>query len=251
MLELGRSESWTRALETISGQVRMDAGPLLDYFKKLYDWLKVENSKHNRAVGWKSEIRSPSQNSIKVRISLKAALGDNAYPWTDNEMYLFKTSIAFALRHYYSQRNQTLNFTSANVLTYDETQRISFYIVVTNPTLTTDYIPMADLEAAIRLSRGRLNDIFRLNDETLEFVGILPTLAPPYEQPVEVWLVVFGVVMGIVVLAGIYLIFSGIRDRRKNPPKSTEKDVMNPYDDNVEGQSNKAYEDSDGEMTGF
>lgn len=52
MLELGRSQSWTRALETISGHTRMDAQPLLDYFQKLYEWLKVENQKHNRFLGW-------------------------------------------------------------------------------------------------------------------------------------------------------------------------------------------------------
>lgn len=66
-----------------------------------------------------------------------------------------------------------------------------------------------------RLSRGRINQAFSLNDNTLEFVGIVPTMASPVQQPVEVWLVVFGVVMGIVVLAGVGLIVSGIRERRK------------------------------------
>lgn len=54
MLELGRSQSWTRALHTISGDVKMDARPLLDYFQKLHDWLKTENKKHNRTVGWEA-----------------------------------------------------------------------------------------------------------------------------------------------------------------------------------------------------
>ena len=53
-----------------------------------------------------------------------------------------------------------------------------------------------------------------LNDKTLEFQGIPATLAPPVEQPVTVWLVVYGVVMGIVVLVGAYLIISGIRARK-------------------------------------
>lgn len=56
MLELGRSQSWTRALHTISGDVKMDARPLLDYFQKLYDWLKEENNKNNRDVGWSTAI---------------------------------------------------------------------------------------------------------------------------------------------------------------------------------------------------
>lgn len=63
--------------------------------------------------------------------------------------------------------------------------------------------------------RGRINDAFQLDDRTLEFVGIPATLAPPTKQPVEVWLVVFGVVMGVVVLLGSYLIVSGIRERKR------------------------------------
>lgn len=33
----------------------MDAGPLLQYFGKLYKWLVEENKKYNRTVGWKTE----------------------------------------------------------------------------------------------------------------------------------------------------------------------------------------------------
>lgn len=66
-----------------------------------------------------------------------------------------------------------------------------------------------------RLARGRINDAFKLGDNTLEFAGILPTLASPTEQPVQVWLVVFGVLMGIVVVAGVYLVVSGVKERRK------------------------------------
>ncbi|KAM3625521.1 uncharacterized protein V6R79_013443 [Siganus canaliculatus] len=249
MLEMGRSESWTKVLENMNGQTKMDATPMLDYFKDLLQWLETENAKHNRLIGWKGELDSFSADAVKVRVSLKTALGDEAYPWNANELYLFRTSIAYAMRQYYSERNETLLFTSENVLTYKETPRISFYMVVTHPAAPTTYIPKADLEAAIRLSRGRINDAFQLDDHTLEFVGIAPTLAPPFQQPVEVWLVVFGVVMGIVVVAGVYLIISGIRERKK---KSAPKTLENPYDGFSDGQSNKAYEDSeDGEQTGF
>lgn len=54
-----------------------------------------------------------------------------------------------------------------------------------------------------------------MDDQTLEFIGIVPTLAAPKQQPVEVWLVAFGVVMGIVVLLGVYLLATGVRERRK------------------------------------
>ncbi|CAF99822.1 unnamed protein product [Tetraodon nigroviridis] len=245
MLELGRSQSWTRALKTISGDVRMNAAPLLDYFKKLHDWLIVENKNNNRTVGWKTETEPYSQNAILIRLSLKAAMGDKAYPWNDNEMYLFKAYIAYALSQYYSQKNETTTFIAENVLAYELTPRISFYILVTDPKTPSKYIPKAVVVEAIRLSRGRINQAFNLDDSTLEFVGIVPTLASPVEQPVEVWLVVFGVVMGIVVLAGVYLIVSGVRERRKKP-----KAVHNPYIED-DGQINKAYDDSDNEQTGF
>ncbi|XP_028257888.1 angiotensin-converting enzyme 2 isoform X2 [Parambassis ranga] len=248
MLELGRSKSWTRALKTISGDARMDAGPLLDYFQKLHDFLKTQNAMNNRRVGWNAAIDPYSQYAVKVRISLKAALGDSAYSWNANELYLFKANIAYALRQYYSQKKETLPFTSENILVYNETPRISFYIVVTNPKAPSTYIPKVDVEAAVRLSRGRINDAFQLNDKTLEFEGILPTLAPPKEQPVQVWLVVFGVVMGIVVLAGTYLIISGVKERKK---RSTKSALENPYDSNMEGHSNRAYENTDNELTGL
>ncbi|XP_029354067.1 angiotensin-converting enzyme 2 isoform X2 [Echeneis naucrates] len=246
MLELGRSQSWTRALETIAGDVKMDARPLLDYFEKLYDWLKADNINHKRHVGWKTDIDPYSVYAIKVRLSLKAALGDNAYSWNANEMYLFKANIAYALRQYYEQKNQTLPFTSENIHTYNLTSRISFYTVATNPANPSTYIPKDDLVAAIRLSRGRINNAFQLDDKTLEFIGIPATIAPPVEQPVEVWLVVFGVVMGVVVLLGVYLVVSGARDRKR---KSTGEE--NPYQPTIEGHVNKAFDESDDQQTGL
>lgn len=249
MLELGRSQSWTRALHTISGDVRMDAGPLLKYFEKLHVWLKAENQKHNRTVGWETEIDTYSEYAIKVRLSLKAAMGDSAYSWNANEVYLFRANVAYALRQYYSQMNKTVHFTAENVIAYEETPRISFYIVVTNPASPSIFLPKYEVEAAIRLCRGRINNAFQLDDQTLEFEGIPATLAPPVEQPVEVWLVVFGVVMGLVVLVGVYLVISGIRDRRKKPEKTEV--VENPYDTTIEGQINKAFDESEDEQTGF
>ncbi|XP_014895313.1 angiotensin-converting enzyme 2 [Poecilia latipinna] len=248
MLELGRSESWTRALETIAGDVRMDAGPLLDYFKKLYDWLKENNQKHSRAVGWKTTVDPYSQYATKVRISLKAAMGDDAYSWNANEMYLFKASIAYALRQYYSQKDQNLPFTAENILTYEETPRISFYMVATHPGNPSTYIHKSDMEAAVRLYRGRINEAFQLDDHTLEFVGIVPTLAPPVKQPVQVWLVLFGVVMGLTVLLGAYLVISGVKERKKKSSKPPEE---NPYSIDVDGISNAAYEDNKDEQTGL
>uniref|UniRef100_A0A674NHT0 Angiotensin-converting enzyme n=1 Tax=Takifugu rubripes TaxID=31033 RepID=A0A674NHT0_TAKRU len=195
MLELGRSQSWTRALETISGDRRMDARPLLDYFKKLHEWLIEENQKYNRTVGWKTETEP------------------------------CKYEITKEYKHI--------------CCTFAEVLGLSFL-----NSLISDLQPL-HFDNDLRLSRGRINQAFNLDDSTLEFVGIVPTLAPPVEQPVEVWLIIFGVVMGIVVLGGVYLIISGVRERRKKPIA-----VDNPYIDN-DGHMNKAYDDSDNEQTGF
>ncbi|XP_053720382.1 angiotensin-converting enzyme 2 isoform X1 [Synchiropus splendidus] len=248
MLELGRSRPWTKVLETISGDTRMDAAPLLEYFGKLHEWLIAENKKQNNFVGWEADIDPYSQYAVKARLSLRAAMGDDAYPWNENELNLFRATIAYAMNNYYGQTtNDTLQFSVENVLTYQHTPRISFFIVVTNPANTDEYIPKDILEAAIRLSRGRINSAFRLDDVTLEFLGIAPTLAPPVEQPVEVWLVVFGVVMGLVVLMGLYLIISGVRERRG---KSVKSRLENPYD-STRGHDNRSYDDSTDEQTGF
>lgn len=66
-----------------------------------------------------------------------------------------------------------------------------------------------------RMSRGRINEAFRLDDNTLEFSGILPTLATPYEPPVTIWLIIFGVIISLVVIGIIVLIITGQRDRKK------------------------------------
>uniref|UniRef100_A0A8C7K5B9 Angiotensin-converting enzyme n=1 Tax=Oncorhynchus kisutch TaxID=8019 RepID=A0A8C7K5B9_ONCKI len=247
MLEFGRSKSWTRALETISGNPKMDSAPLLDYFKDLHVWLLEENRKNNRKPGWKAAEDPFSENAYKVRLSLKAAMGDKAYKWNANEMYLFKANMAYAMRQYYLEVNKTAAlFTTENIHTYKETARISFYFVVTDPANSAVVIPKAEVEAAIRMSRGRINDAFKLDDKTLEFEGLLATLAPPVEQPVTVWLVVFGVVMGLVVCMGCYLIISGFRDRKKKCAAKAEENAENPY-----GVTNKTFEREDDEQTGF
>lgn len=104
-------------------------------------------------------------------------------------MFLFKASVAYALRQYYSQKRQTLLFTSVscfilrilikqfillfnldpvllmyfdiifslyplrseNIITFDETPRISFYMRASEPGNPSAYISTSDLKAAIRL----------------------------------------------------------------------------------------------------
>lgn len=66
-----------------------------------------------------------------------------------------------------------------------------------------------------RHSRGRVNGVFMLTDDTLEYEGLLATFAPLTEPPFQVWLVAFGVVMALVVCAGMYLVITGALNRKR------------------------------------
>ncbi|KAM9040028.1 angiotensin-converting enzyme 2-like [Sarcophilus harrisii] len=136
-----------------------------------------------------------------------------------------------------------------NVRVFDLKPRISFYFFVTTPQNET-FVPREEVEQAIRLYRGRINDAFRLNDNSLEFVGIPPTIAPPYEPPVTIWMIIFGVVMGLVVLGIVYLIYTGIRDRKRRKIEDT-KQSENPYNEehSIGGQNNPAFQSTENAQT--
>ncbi|XP_006835673.1 PREDICTED: angiotensin-converting enzyme 2 [Chrysochloris asiatica] len=249
MLSLGKSEPWTFALKSVVGTDKMDVSPLLNYFAPLYKWLTEQN--RNSYVGWNTDWTPYADETIKVRISLKSALGDKAYEWNANEMYLFSSSIAYAMREYFLKvKNQTISFGVEDVHVTDKQPRVSFKFFITMPKNQSDIIPKTEVEEAIRMSRGRINDAFRLDDNSLEFVGIQPTLVPPYEPPVVIWLIVFGVVMGVVVIGIIVLIATGIRDRRKKAQASGEE---NPYAtvDISKGENNAGFQSTNDIQTSF
>ncbi|ELV12482.1 Angiotensin-converting enzyme 2 [Tupaia chinensis] len=137
-----------------------------------------------------------------------------------------------------------------NVWVSDVTPRISFNFFVTEPNNVSSIVPRTEVEEAIRMSRGRINDIFRLDDNSLEFVGIQPTLAPPYQPPVTIWLIIFGVVMGLVVVGIVILLVSGIRTRRKKNQETVEE---NPYAsvDISKVEDNPGFQNSDEAQTSF
>lgn len=249
LLELGRSKPWTQALESLTGEKYMNATPLLHYFEPLFNWLQKNNS--GRYVGWNADWTPYSENAVKVRISLKAA--GQTYEWDKSELFLFKSTIAYAMRKYFAQKQQLIDFEATDVRVSEETQRVSFYITVSMPGNVSNTVPKADVESAISMSRGRINEAFGLDDNTLEFVGIIPTLAAPYEPPVTIWLIIFGVVISLVVIGVIVLIVSGQRDRKKKA-KGREREAesnceANPYDD--DGKSNKGFELSEETQTSF
>uniref|UniRef100_H3B2W0 Angiotensin-converting enzyme n=1 Tax=Latimeria chalumnae TaxID=7897 RepID=H3B2W0_LATCH len=247
MMKLGSSTSWTEALENVTGQTRMDSAPLLHYFQPLYEWLKKNNAENGRVVGW-NQFCTPykRKNSIKVRISLKSALGDKAYTWDESEMYYFRATVAFAMQKYFKEvKNQNDKFVAENVCTYNEKPRISFYFYIVDPlNISNSSIPKAEVAEAIRKYRERFNSAFMLDDKTLQFVGIPPTLAPQYKPPVTVWLIVFGVVIGVVVIGIIILVVSGIKTRkkRKHARESALEHPQNPYEEDTDnGIENEAF----------
>ena len=49
---MGASKPWPEALEVLTGEKRLDASALADYFAPLKTWLDEQNKKNNYAVGW-------------------------------------------------------------------------------------------------------------------------------------------------------------------------------------------------------
>jgi len=52
MLEMGQSRPWPDALEALTGERRMDATAILEYFAPLQKWLDEQNAKNGVKLGW-------------------------------------------------------------------------------------------------------------------------------------------------------------------------------------------------------
>ncbi|AWP11375.1 Collectrin-like protein [Scophthalmus maximus] len=163
-----------------------------------------------------------ASDGYKVRLSIRTALGDQAYAWNEDELFLFRATLAFAMRNRISGQQ----FEVSNIIVCDETPRVSFWFVVTSPSNTSHLVDKEEVEEAIRKSRNRINSAFLLTDKTLEFLGIPPTLAAPVSPDTPPWLIVFGVVMGAVG-AGIVvmLAFSVVQKKRKKDGKVVDEAV--------------------------
>ncbi|KAM9669227.1 angiotensin-converting enzyme 2-like [Dama dama] len=102
----------------------------------------------------------------------------------------------------------------SHVLLCNVTQQVSFWFVVTDPS-RNHTLPAVEVQSAIRMNRNRINNAFFLNDQTLEFLRIPSTLAPPTDPSVPIWIIIFGVIFCIVLVATMLLILSGIRQHRR------------------------------------
>ena len=52
MLRLGKSKPWPEALEKLTDQRTMDAGPIKEYFWPLYLWLREKRCSSKYPIGW-------------------------------------------------------------------------------------------------------------------------------------------------------------------------------------------------------
>ncbi|WP_263366419.1 M2 family metallopeptidase [Edaphobacter bradus] len=55
MLEAGQSKPWQETLKAMTGEDHLDAGPMLEYFAPLYQWLKQQNAANGVKVGWEAK----------------------------------------------------------------------------------------------------------------------------------------------------------------------------------------------------
>ncbi|KAM8874340.1 collectrin isoform 2-T2 [Spinachia spinachia] len=155
--------------------------------------------------------RPGAPGGYKVRLSINTALGAQAYVWNENEMFLFRATLAFAMRTHLRGEQYDVS----NIVVCNETPRVSFWFVVTSPLDATRPVDATVVEEAVRKSRNRINSAFLLTDKTLEFISIAPTLASPVRPDPPPWLIVFGVVMGAVGAGIVVLLVSSLVQKNR------------------------------------
>ncbi|XP_076030424.1 angiotensin-converting enzyme-like [Oratosquilla oratoria] len=55
MLQLGSSKPWPEAMKALTGETKMDASAIREYFSPLEKWLQEDNLKHGEFIGWESD----------------------------------------------------------------------------------------------------------------------------------------------------------------------------------------------------
>jgi peptidyl-dipeptidase A len=60
MLEMGQSRPWPEALKAMTGEERMDATAMLDYFAPLMKWLEEQN--RGKKVGWDAAAKAATES---------------------------------------------------------------------------------------------------------------------------------------------------------------------------------------------
>ncbi|XP_076040677.1 angiotensin-converting enzyme-like [Oratosquilla oratoria] len=55
LLKLGSSKHWSVALKALTGEDKIDASAIKEYFKPLEEWLIEDNTKHGEFIGWEKD----------------------------------------------------------------------------------------------------------------------------------------------------------------------------------------------------
>lgn len=66
MLSLGSSKPWPDALEIITGQRKMEASALIEYFKPLQDWLEKKNQETGAHIGWETDFGTSKKSLFSL-----------------------------------------------------------------------------------------------------------------------------------------------------------------------------------------
>lgn len=85
-MKLGFSKPWPEAMQMITGQTKMSAQPLMQYFSPLIKWLEEENKKNNDILGWPDYDWRPPTNGMSnifmhLHTLIKACAGRASYIW--------------------------------------------------------------------------------------------------------------------------------------------------------------------------
>uniref|UniRef100_H3D5P0 Angiotensin-converting enzyme n=1 Tax=Tetraodon nigroviridis TaxID=99883 RepID=H3D5P0_TETNG len=73
VMKLGASKPWPEAMAMMTGQPKMSAKPLMEYFSPLIDWLEKQNKENNDILGWPEYDWKPenSSNASEVQVDDK------------------------------------------------------------------------------------------------------------------------------------------------------------------------------------
>lgn len=66
-MKLGSSKPWPEAMAIITGQSKMSAQPLMQYFEPLIQWLQRENQMNGDVIGWPEYDWIPQGKTNKRR----------------------------------------------------------------------------------------------------------------------------------------------------------------------------------------
>ncbi|CAD5215166.1 unnamed protein product [Bursaphelenchus okinawaensis] len=86
IMKKGASISWLDALEQITGQRKLDAQPMLNYYEPLLDWLRRANEQSNVFIGWNGEGEAFAADEVPV-INMDSGKEKAAVPSDDQIAY--------------------------------------------------------------------------------------------------------------------------------------------------------------------